>query len=74
LPAERTSAPACLEVMHMLRLIFLYASDETGASAIEYGLVATLIAVAIIGAMATLGVNLVAKANEVAEAILEAGS
>jgi pilus assembly protein Flp/PilA len=58
----------------MLRLIILYASDETGASAVEYALVATLIAVAIIGAMATLGLNLVAKADEIAEAILEAGS
>lgn len=58
----------------MLRLIRRYAADETGASAVEYGLVATLIAVAIIGAMTTLGLNLVDKANEIAEAIFEAGT
>jgi pilus assembly protein Flp/PilA len=60
--------------LQMLRLIILYASDETGASAVEYGLVATLIAVAIIGAMTTLGLNLVARANDIAEAIFEAGT
>jgi pilus assembly protein Flp/PilA len=58
----------------MQRLIQRYAADETGASAIEYGMVATLIAVAIIGAMSTLGLNLVAKANEVADAIFWAGN
>jgi pilus assembly protein Flp/PilA len=58
----------------MLRHIHRYAADEAGATAIEYGLVAALIAVAIIGAITTIGVNLVEKANEVAEAIGEAGS
>ena len=33
----------------MSRLVRRFAADETGASAIEYGLVASLIAVAIIG-------------------------
>jgi pilus assembly protein Flp/PilA len=32
-----------------------FASDESGATAIEYGLIASLIAVAIIGAVTTLG-------------------
>jgi pilus assembly protein Flp/PilA len=32
--------------------------DETGATAIEYGLIASLIAVAIIGAVTTLGTKL----------------
>jgi pilus assembly protein Flp/PilA len=66
--------PTRREDSQMLRLIRRYAADETGASAVEYGLVATLIAVAIIGAMTTLGLNLVDKANEIAEAILEAGT
>ncbi len=55
-------------------LIQRYAADETGAVAIEYGLVATLIAVAIIGVLTTLGVNLVNKAMEVADALFAAGT
>ena len=35
-----------------------FAEDETGATAIEYGLIAGLIAVAIIAAVTTLGTNL----------------
>lgn len=58
----------------MLRHIHRYAADEAGARAIEYRLVATLIAVAIIGAITMIGVNLVEQANGVVEAIGEAGS
>jgi pilus assembly protein Flp/PilA len=39
----------------MFRKLF---SDESGATAIEYGLIAALIAVAIIGAATTVGTNL----------------
>ncbi|KPP90298.1 Flp family type IVb pilin [Erythrobacter sp. HL-111] len=39
--------------------------DEQGATAIEYGLIAALIAVAAIGAMTTLGENLDATFDEV---------
>jgi pilus assembly protein Flp/PilA len=35
-----------------------FIADETGATAIEYGLIASLIAVAIIGAVTTLGTKL----------------
>jgi pilus assembly protein Flp/PilA len=35
-----------------------FIDDETGATAIEYGLIASLIAVAIIGAVTTLGTKL----------------
>lgn len=35
-----------------------FADDETGATAIEYGLIAGLIAVAIIGAVTAVGTNL----------------
>ena len=35
-----------------------FAKDESGATAIEYGLIATLIGVAIIAAAGTLGTNL----------------
>jgi pilus assembly protein Flp/PilA len=58
----------------MQRLMHRYAVEESGASAVEYGLVATLIAVAIIGVLTTLGLNLVGKANEVIDAIGEAGT
>ena len=47
----------------MASLMVRYAADESGASAIEYGLVASLIAVAIIGVLGTLGINLRDKAN-----------
>jgi len=57
----------------MASLVVLYAADENGASAIEYGLIASLIAVAIIGVLGTVGVNLRDKANEIAEAIGDAG-
>ena len=58
----------------MSRLIHRYAADQSGASAVEYGLVVSLIAVAIIGVLGTLGINLRDKANEIAEAIGRAGS
>ncbi len=41
----------------MTRFISLM-KDESGATAIEYGLIASLIAVAIIGAVTTVGGNL----------------
>ncbi|WP_448502780.1 Flp family type IVb pilin [Sphingomonas sp.] len=41
--------------MQMIRKIF---TDNKGATAIEYGLIAALIAVAAIGAMTQLGTNL----------------
>jgi pilus assembly protein Flp/PilA len=41
-------------------------NDESGATAIEYGLIAALIAVAAVGAMTTLGSNLGKLFNNVA--------
>ena len=38
-----------------------FASDESGATAIEYGMIAALIAVVIIGALKTVGTSLSAK-------------
>jgi pilus assembly protein Flp/PilA len=43
--------------------------DESGATAIEYGLIAALIAVAIIGALQLVGENLTATFNSVATKI-----
>jgi len=58
----------------MQNFLSRYAHDESGASAIEYGLVAALISVAIIGALTAIGVNLREKGIEIAEAIGFAGS
>lgn len=40
------------------RLTSKFLRDENGATAIEYGLIAALIAVVIIGALSTIGTNL----------------
>ena len=42
-----------------------FAFEETGATAIEYGLIASLIAIAIIGAVSALGSQLTSTFNEV---------
>jgi pilus assembly protein Flp/PilA len=49
--------------MSMFRKLF---SDESGATAIEYGLIAALIAVAIIAAATSVGTNLSGTFNTVA--------
>jgi len=46
----------------LLKLI----KNEDGATAIEYGLIAALVAVAAIGAMTTVGTNLSATFNNIA--------
>ena len=43
--------------------------DESGATAIEYGLIAALIAVVIITALTTVGTNLTASFTSVATAL-----
>jgi pilus assembly protein Flp/PilA len=43
-----------------------FSTDESGATAIEYGLIAGLIAVVIIAAITTVGSNLANKFNVVA--------
>ncbi|MFA4950107.1 Flp family type IVb pilin [Brevundimonas sp.] len=53
----------------MTKFISKFVSDESGATAIEYGLIAALIAVVIIGAVTLLGENIDAAFNEVAGAI-----
>ncbi len=41
-----------------MKLVARFMKDESGATAIEYGLIAALISVAIIGGVTTLGGNL----------------
>ena len=42
----------------MRHLLHRFINDQSGVTAIEYGLIASLVAVAIIGAVSTLGKNL----------------
>jgi pilus assembly protein Flp/PilA len=44
-----------------------FAKDESGATAIEYGLIAALVSVVIIGVLSTIGTRLEAKFNEISE-------
>jgi pilus assembly protein Flp/PilA len=46
-----------------------FAEDQSGATAIEYGLIVALIAVVIIGAVTTLGTNLNVSLGTAATAI-----
>ena len=45
----------------MTKFISKFAKDESGATAIEYGLIAALIAVVIISAVTALGTTIAAK-------------
>lgn len=50
----------------MNHLINRFAKDESGATAVEYGLIAALIAMVIIGAVTTLGTDLNSKFSTIA--------
>jgi pilus assembly protein Flp/PilA len=52
-----------------MNIISRFVRDESGATAIEYGLIAALIAVVIITAVKTLGTNLTTTFNSVAGAL-----
>ena len=49
----------------MSKFVTRFAKNESGATAIEYGLIVALIAVFIIGAVSTVGSNLSGKFNSV---------
>ncbi len=53
----------------MLNLLSRLRRDESGATAIEYGLIAGLIAVVIIGAVTTIGTNLSTKFTDIANSL-----
>ncbi|MDE2354139.1 MAG: Flp family type IVb pilin [Betaproteobacteria bacterium] len=50
-----------------------FLSRDEGVTAIEYGLIAALIGLAIIGGITTLGVNLETKFNSIASSVGSAG-
>ena len=52
-----------------MRMISRFLRDESGATAIEYGLIAAGIAVAIITVVSLLGTNLTATFQSVADAL-----
>jgi pilus assembly protein Flp/PilA len=54
----------------MLKLIKAFAADDHGATAIEYGLIAALIAVVIITALTTVGTNLSATLDSVSAKLM----
>ena len=56
-------------MQNLLTKVKNFIREEEGATAVEYGLLVALIAVAIIAAVTTLGTNLTAKFNSVATAI-----
>jgi pilus assembly protein Flp/PilA len=58
----------------MKTLLFRFAQDESGVTAIEYGLIAALIAVVIITAVTTVGNDLKATFNAVGTALTAATS
>ena len=49
----------------MSKLFKRFAKDESGATAIEYGLIAALVSIAIIGALTKLGTKLGTNFNNV---------
>jgi len=53
----------------MSKLISRFVRDESGATAIEYGLIAALISVVIIGALTLVGTNLNTKFTSVATSL-----
>ncbi|MBN9453689.1 MAG: Flp family type IVb pilin [Bosea sp.] len=53
----------------MTNLFARFVKDESGATAIEYGLIAALIAVAAITAMTTVGSSLITKFTRVSSAL-----
>ena len=52
-----------------MRFLRRFLEDQRGATAIEYGLIAALIAVVIITAVTSVGTNLRGKFNNVANAV-----
>jgi pilus assembly protein Flp/PilA len=53
----------------MKRVLVRFFNDDCGATAIEYGLIASLIAVVIISAVTKLGGSLNAKFNRIASSV-----
>jgi pilus assembly protein Flp/PilA len=57
----------------MSKFVTRFLKEESGATAIEYGLIAALIAAVLITALTTLGTNLSAKFTDIATTVSNAG-
>ena len=60
------------EIAIMFKVIRTFAKDESGATAIEYGLIAALVSVAAIGALTAMGNSLSTMFNTVSSALSSA--
>jgi pilus assembly protein Flp/PilA len=58
----------------MSKFLTRFVKDESGATAIEYGLIAALIAVVIIGGATLVGTSLDSKFETISEAVDDAGT
>lgn len=58
----------------MKNIVARFLKDESGATAIEYGLIATGIALVIITAVNLVGTNLTARFNDIAARLAAPGS
>ena len=58
----------------MTKLFARFRKNESGATAIEYGLIAALIAVVIIGGATLLGNNISEKFSDIADTVKDAGA
>jgi len=57
------------EIEQMSKFVSRFMNDESGATAIEYGLIVSLIAVAIVTAVTTVGTNLTTKFTSIGTSI-----
>ncbi len=57
----------------MQNLVTRFINDESGATAIEYGLIAALISVALIGGATSLGTNIGTRFSTVSTSVVGAG-
>jgi pilus assembly protein Flp/PilA len=65
-PEQGSSQTVVQKETTMTKFFARFAKDESGATAIEYGLIAALIAVVAIAGMEVVGTNLLAKFQEIA--------
>ena len=69
--AGRRAVPSCVDLKEIVMSRFLkLMRNERGATAIEYGLIAALIAVAAIGAMTSVGSKLNSTFGNVSNALV----
>lgn len=57
-----------------MNFICQFLRDESGATAIEYGLIASLLSIAIVGTLLTISGNLVQFYTDISDAVADASS